>query len=370
MKKKLLVFQPSLAPYRIDFFNALLNKFNPEFYFEYENLIEQKFNQENLKSKCNFTPNYILNGVTIRGKSFRTGVLYTIIKHKPEIIFCNEYSPSTLQVFIITKLFYRNIKVYTISDDCLKQSIERRGARAFIRNIVSKNIEGIIFTSKEVSQWYSSNISRKTKTIELPIIYNEIILRDSYKKSLAIASKNIKDYELENKKIVLFVGRLVEVKNIDFLIKCFSKIDSDDAILVIVGGGEKENELKLLSSELGVSNKIIFTGRKEEEDLYSWYNIAQIFALPSIHEPFGAVICEALVGGCFVLCSSYAGASGLINSENGILFDPTNEVEFINKLRSSLERVELVTNKVSLRKNLMSIKFEEMMKDFIEKILN
>jgi glycosyltransferase involved in cell wall biosynthesis len=370
MKNKLLVFQPSLAPYRIDFFNALCTKFDAEFYFQFENLLEQKFNQNILKSRCRFIPKYVLKGFDLFGKSIRFGVISTILRHKPNYIFCDEYSPTTVQVFLFSKLFYRSAKIYVISDDNLKQSINRRGARALIRNLISKNIDGIIFTSKEVSKWYASNISSSTKTIELPIIHNENILRKSYEASLGIASENIKEYKLEGKKIILFVGRLVEVKNINFLIKCFAKTNNDDVILVIVGGGEKENELKLLSSELGVSNKIIFTGRKEEEDLYSWYTIAQIFALPSLHEPFGAVISEALVGGCFVMCSNYAGAASLINTENGVLFDPTNEEDFINKLHYSLERVNFVTHKNFLRMNLMSIKFDEMMKDFIEKILN
>ena len=62
---KVLVFHPALAPYRVDFFNALNNYFEASFYFSLKNVNDQKFDQENLKSLCNFNCNYISRCCTL-----------------------------------------------------------------------------------------------------------------------------------------------------------------------------------------------------------------------------------------------------------------------------------------------------------------
>ncbi|SMC62859.1 glycosyltransferase family 4 protein [Cellulophaga tyrosinoxydans] len=369
MKKKLLVFHNALAPYRVDFFNALHDKYAANFYFELQNVSDQKFDQDNIKRKCSFTCNYLEKGFGLFGRTIRFGIINAINRHKPDIIFCNEYSPVTLVVFIYTKLFKPNIKVYTLSDDSIMQSIDRKGIRSILRSIVTKNIEGVIFTSNEVSNWYYENISKKTKTLELPIIHNEEKIRLNYSKSIEVANQNIKKYELSNNKILLFIGRLVEVKNIDFLIKAVSKIQENNFKLIIVGEGELRDKLEDLVISLNLSSKIIFIGRKEEEELYNWYVFSQVFILPSIYEPYGAVINEALIGGCHILCSDHAGAASLIDKSNGQLFNPENEAELVEKIQNTLKNIKPLEGEVKfLRDNKMPFTFQEMIQQFFLKL--
>jgi hypothetical protein len=62
VKKKVLVFHPALAPYRVDFFNAIHKNFDASFYFSSPNVKEQYFDQESLQRDCNFSCNYLENG--------------------------------------------------------------------------------------------------------------------------------------------------------------------------------------------------------------------------------------------------------------------------------------------------------------------
>jgi glycosyltransferase involved in cell wall biosynthesis len=360
VKKKILIFHTALAPYRVDFFNAIDKEFDASFYFSLINVPSQKFDQEAIKRKCTFNSKYLLNGIDLFGYLIRTGVIRTIKHEKPDIILCNEYGPVTINVFLYKILFKKKFHFYTISDDSIDVSKSRKGLRAFLRTVISKNIEGVIFTSEKVSDWYRKNISTKPKTLELPIIHNDNVFREELSQSLDSANNNIKKYNLQGKKVLLYVGRLVTVKNLSFLLKVVAKIKSTDWVLVFVGDGIMMDSLKAQVQELNITDKIIFVGRKEGSELASWYTFAQIFVLPSIYEPFGAVVNEALLGGCKVLCSDIAGASSLINNDNGRIFSPYNEEGLLSNIEEMLVKVvPTVTLIHDIRENRMPFTFKE-----------
>ena len=369
MKKKILVFHPSLAPYRVDFFNACHEFFDAVFYFNLTNVSDQKFDQEALKSSCNFKCNYLTKGFDLFNRSFRVGIIPLIVREKPDIVLCSEYGPITLMVFIYKKLFNRSFKVYSISDDSIDNAISRKGLRSLLRNLICKRADGVIFASSEVSNWHKENISRKINVMELPIIHNEKIFRTELTKSIAIANKNILKYNLLNKKVLLFVGRLVTVKNLHFLMSTFRLVKYENVVLVIVGDGVLFNQLKTLSKTYSKSNEIIFTGRKEGLELLSWYLVGSVFVLPSTHEPFGAVVNEALISGCYTLCSSKAGASSLINSLNGRLFNPFNEENLLECIEDALISNDHISGEISmLRKNKMSFLFDEKISNLLKNL--
>lgn len=368
-KKKILIFHTALAPYRVDFFNAIDREFDASFYFSLVNVPSQKFNQDAIKEKCTFRSNYILKGFNIHKYLIRTEVFQVIKKEKPDIILCNEYGPVTILVFLYKVLFNKNFKVYTISDDSIEVSKSRKGLRSFLRTVISSNIAGVIFTSEQVGQWYRKNISSRPKVLELPIIHKDEVFREALSKSIGVANQNIKKYNLQGKKIILYVGRLVTVKNLSLLLKVVAKLKGDDWVLVLVGDGLLKNHLKAETQELNLNDKILFIGRKESDELISWYTIAQIFVLPSIYEPFGAVVNEALLGGCNVLCSDIAGASSIINKENGKLFSPYNERELLEGLEAMMSEVVKTAKSIdSIRDNKMPFTFNEKIDTLIKNL--
>lgn len=367
MKQKVLVFHVAVAPYRIDFFNAVHNAFDANFYFNFQKVPEQDFDKDGIMQRCDFEFTYLENAIDLGGRSIKKGIIAIINKHKPDIILCNEYSPVTCVVFAYLKLFSNKTKLYTISDDSINNSKERQGIRKLVRNVIAKNIDGVIFPSLQVGDWFKINVSDKVKTLELPIIHRDEILRKTLSNSLEIARANVDKYNLNGKIVILFVGRLVEVKNLPFLLKCYAEVNNINCQLVMVGDGELEESLKSLTKQLNLTNKVIFTGKQEGSELFNWYTFSQIFVLPSGNERFGAVVNEALVGGCFTLCSTAAGASSLINENNGLLFDPENQESFVRKLQESIYQAKPISRDIyELRDNLMPFSFD----DKIEKLFS
>lgn len=106
--------------------------------------------------------------------------------------------------------------------------------------------------------------------------------------------KKINFQNQNNKKIVLFVGRLVYYKGVEYLIRAMKEVD---ALLLIAGDGPLRGNLEKQVKELNLSNKVIFLGRLSDEEIKYCYQICNVFVLPSIEntEAFGLVQLEAML---------------------------------------------------------------------------
>ena len=122
----------------------------------------------------------------------------------------------------------------------------------------------------------------------------------------------------------LFIGRLVKHKGVEELINQFNKNFFDkNATLRIVGSGEQETYLK----DKYESEKVIFVGGKLNNELIQELHLASCFVCPSIFEPWGLVVNEALSASLPVIASRYVGASfDLIRDKNtGFIANDMND---------------------------------------------
>lgn len=150
------------------------------------------------------------------------------------------------------------------------------------------------------------------------------------------ASKSItKSYDIYRKKYnlpkkyFLYVGRFSREKNLIRLILAFKnyaqKVTSPWK-LVMVGAGPQEFKLKKLVKLLKISEIVIFTGYKQINDLPVYYSLASCFILPSISEPWGLVINEAMACGLPIISSDRCGCISdiVLSGYNGFILDPKN----------------------------------------------
>ncbi|WP_320054875.1 glycosyltransferase [uncultured Acetobacteroides sp.] len=363
-KRKIIVFHPALAPYRIDFFNDLYKEFDAEIFFLKNNLHSQKFDSNKLLCQLNFKPKYITTGFELKHKNriIRFGYLYKIIKFKPKIILCWEFNPITIIILLFAKLFLCNTKVYTMCDDSLDVAINCSTFRSLARTICIKYLDGIIFGNDAAKNWYITNYNN-IRAVVFPIIQKEERIFEIIKNTDYTSNVYINKFDLKDKDVLLFVGRLVDVKNLNFLIEVFSDyvLLNKNARLILVGDGDKKNELKNLVLNLNIQDYVLFTGRYENEELYAWYKIADYFILPSTSETFGAVVNEALIAGLPVLCSNLAGASCLITSDNGICFDPFNKKDLLNIFKYNIKK----RNKLTVNNSKMPYSYHEKITELI-----
>lgn len=365
-RKKLLVFHPVIAPYRIDFFNTLSKIYDMDIYMFKGNLSSQKFKYENITRQLLFTPKILDKYYNLLFFRLRKGVVFAIKNSNPDIIMVSECGIETIIVIIYKFLFRKKYKIISIIDDSydmLKNNNQISLKHTYAEKIVIPHCNNIINVEPKVVAYFKKLYN---KGIYFPIVRDEDRLRDTYNKVLPISEKYINTYNLQDKKVLLFVGRLVKIKNVSFAINVINKLKADDLCLVIVGSGDYEDDLK---SQANGNPNIIFTGRLEGEALYAWYNVAEFFILPSTLEPFGAVTNEALIAGCFCFISEKAGSNCLIKDGiNGFVFNPCDEQNFTILLKKSLSNINLRTYPLRIKESRMCDDFSTFIDDLVSEI--
>ena len=345
-----LYFGISLATYRIDYYNFLYEHCDFEIILP---LVNPDFcNQEKMERECRF-PIVRADIVKIGHRYVVKGLNDFLKKYTPEVVIVPEFSLNAIQLLVYRKLFSYKYKVISQCDDSLDMikgndfSLYHRISRKYLPRL----FDSLILVNPRVRDWYQSYFG---KGVWFPIIADEVNLRRKLQNVLGRSAELKADYGLENTKVILFVGRLLALKNIPLLIRAYSKLKSKSR-LVIVGDGEEMETLKSMDSKL--KTNIIFTGRLEAESLYPWYDLANVFCLPSNQEAFGAVVNEALIAGCYTVVSNHAGSACLIQENvNGYVFDPGNENALYSCLLKAMEQ-PVNTNEYGLKSNLMNISF-------------
>src|ERR1035437_1777815 len=252
-KRKLLVFHPALAPYRIDLFNGLNEAFEADIYFFRKKLRSQKFDTNKLENQLNFKPKFLTAGFNLPHKSrmIRFGYLKKILEHKPDIILCTEYNLGTFLTGVFAKVFFPKSEVYTLCDDSVDVAKNSTSFRKAGRFLCLKVLDGVVLGNDFAEEWYNKNFP-KVQTVVSPIIQKEERILSIIHEARNISTNYLNKYNLNNKNVLLFVGRLVEVKNLNFLLEVFSRYvpDNKDAVLILVGDGDKKLELIELAYNL------------------------------------------------------------------------------------------------------------------------
>lgn len=360
-KKKLLVFHTKVAPYRVDFFNELAIHYDMFMCMDRKVVYGRLYHDIEKCYAFDYVEDHMSRGI-IQAYSY---VLKYVKEKDPDIVMVSECGLISLLVVFIRWLFKKKYLIVSIIDDSFDQVTHGRQfsrRHVFAEKILIPHFHQIINVDERVSALFQR---RYGKGVAFPIIRNEDIYRAGLFDCLSLSKEYIKDYGLENKKVVLFVGRFVGLKNISTLIRAYNKLEEKDVRLVLVGAGEEERALKALD----VQSDIIFTGALSGSFLYAWYNIADVFVLPSLVETFGAVTNEALMAGCKCLISERAGSSCLIRKGvNGDCFNPLDEDELCGKLGQLLSECDRCNRPDDLRPNLMPVTFKQEMKKVLQTI--
>ncbi len=154
-------------------------------------------------------------------------------------------------------------------------------------------------------------------------------------------------YDLpENVPLLLYVGRLMNYKNLPLTLQALKilKDDGQDFRMVLIGKGPDGDSLREMSSELGLyqnenePDRCIFTGPiYDREILRAWNTRADLFVFPSTFDTNGLVVREAAACGlASVLIGGSCAAEGITDGRNGFLIDETPEA-LAAKLRSLCE---------------------------------
>ena len=142
--------------------------------------------------------------------------------------------------------------------------------------------------------------------------------------------------------IVLFVGRLVYYKGLEYLVDAINLVP--DSSLIIIGSGQLKDKLINQINKLNLSSRIKIIPEVDDKTLHSYYKACDIFVLPSVEksETYGLVQIEAMACGKPVICTELGTGTSFINQneKTGLVVPPRNIeqlAEAINKLIKNIE---------------------------------
>jgi glycosyltransferase involved in cell wall biosynthesis len=159
---------------------------------------------------------------------------------------------------------------------------------------------------------------------------------------------------------ILFVGRLVEVKGVEYLIEALSKLSKDEIHFkaLIVGDGPLKPELESYVANNDLNSKVEFCGWVDKSKLEEYYSVADVFVGPSLQEAQGIVFVEALATGTPVVASRVGGIIDIVTEgKNGYLVPAKSS-------RLLYEKLKLIIDDKDLLKKLSKSSRQEAKKKF------
>lgn len=154
-------------------------------------------------------------------------------------------------------------------------------------------------------------------------------------------------YAMDNEKIILYIGRLVYEKGVQNLIAAMPKIINgyNDTKLIIGGRGGMYDELREQARNLGIENKVYFTGYLSSKEVQKMYKCADIAVFPSTYEPFGIVALEAMLAGVPTVVSDIGGLNEIVDhGVNGMKSYAGNSNSIADSVLSLLYNHQLCDN--------------------------
>lgn len=340
-KKKILIINNCPAFYKINLYNKIAEK--RSIFVVFLGLSSQVVSPERLDADAKF-PFKLLNTVQVEQRK-KISTFFSLLKLakqlNPEKIIYGGYIMPELLVFSYIFSKSKNIlQTETASETSLS------GIKLWLKKIILQRFgtavaSGSIHREMLLKMGFSGEIIVSGGVG----IINKLPLKPLSKK-------------IENPLSFIFVGRLIEVKNVRSLIAVFNK---NRYPLTIVGDGELASELKSLAN-----NNITFMGFIKNNEIADIYREHDVFVLPSLSEPWGLVVEEALYNGCVVMASSRVGAASdlIVKNKTGCTFDPGDE----NSMQAAVD--DIINNFLLYKKNVDTFNLENKDRKQVEAYLN
>lgn len=201
--------------------------------------------------------------------------------------------------------------------------LSKRLVVPFHRKLILKLLKkaDVIFSPSEHFAEKSPILSKFGKKVE---VVPRAIKQDEYK--IPMEKKYCKKkLNLQDKKLILFMGKLKKHKGPHVLLKALKKVvrETSSITLVMAGEGELKEKLKRLSEKLGIRKYTRFPGYVKNLRKKMLLKASDLFVLPSFGESFGFVVLEAMTFKTPVVASNVGGIPELVkDEENGILVPP------------------------------------------------
>lgn len=267
-------------------------------------------------------------------------------EHKEyQIVHCHQDCLSG----VVLKVAKKNGVKFTIAH--AHSASQDKNLKYIIKALSKKNIkkysDKMFACGEEAGKWMF-----ETDNFE---VLNNAIDTDLYTYNKEKADKVKKEFGIENKFMVGHVGRFNYPKNHKFIIDVFNEVQKvrEDSVLMLVGDGDLRTEIEQKVRDLGLSDKVIFTGvRSDVNDLMQGMDV---FLFPSLYEGLGIVLIEAQAAGLKCIISDKIPKDGVLTDDVTCISLTQSPVIWANEILKNQE-YKRTNNKEIIKKANYDIK--------------
>lgn len=246
----------------------------------------------------------------------RPGVADDILRGTDALIIQNWWQPANLWCAWLARR--RQIPYMLYAESTLQSRQFARGPLAWLRCLVFRNAGAVIVPGPAAAAAAVSDGTPPRRVVES---VNSI--------DLCQFDRRVRDLRDDAppgpEHRFVYVGQLIERKNVGSLIRAFAAVSSK-ATLDVAGDGIEMDELRALCRTLGVVERVTFHGYLEEPDVVALLARMHTLVLPSTEEVYGFTALEAYVAGLQVIVSDRAGIAPNLEGRNGVwIVEPADE---------------------------------------------
>lgn len=286
-------------------------------------VLKQVFENEGIQTySMNFTKGKLL---------FTINQLKQLIKvHQIKLIHAHD-NTATLVAYLTKRLYRLDVKVISHVHNCYPW-LEKDSFNKKIDQWLRPQIDFNIACGERVTDYYTRYASYFPLG-KTTILSNTIEITELNSNEDEINKLRQKFGIDSNKTVIGFIGRLSEQKGLIPFIQELAKHQHDfnNCQFLLVGTGEQEEEIRALIESLNLEKYFVLTGFQENTSLF--YQLIDIFFLPSLYEGLPMAILEAMVFKLPVISMNVGSINELLQNNRGILIQPHCYEEFLEQLK-------------------------------------
>lgn len=357
MKVKILAFADFPSPYRVEVFKGLAKEYDMLVVFD-------KMSDQN-RNAAWFCKNTGLNSISLLEEAGR-------MQFEKELKQIKKYD-------LVLAYDYHIKNAIRLEIDCIKNKVpyimNLDGAfirKNFIKNIIKRYLvthaAGYFASGNHAAEYFKYFGADENKIYYHPFtsLHADEVLKEPLSETEKTRYK--KKLGVDKSKMVLTIGQFIHRKGFDVLLEAWNKELDESCSLVIVGGGEEENQYRQYIADHNLKN-VQLVGFKQKEEIFEYYKAADLFVLPTREDIWGLVINEAMACGLPVISTNMClGAVELIeNGINGYIVPVNNSNELTEAMKKLLCVDSSVIGIVNLQK-ITNYTYENVIKSHIQAI--
>jgi glycosyltransferase involved in cell wall biosynthesis len=311
--KKIFFNQNIVSPYRLPLFQDLDEEYDVTVWFHREDREKREW-QPDLEDYS--FDHRVLKGKKLGPLVLNPGFFLKLLRKNFDVYFINENPETFIQSFAIlltAKLKRKPVIVWSeaidteksreLPDPLLKKLLVKtwRGFKEAYRRVLYSYSDRFVAFSEMAKDFLEERgVSEERIDTQVQVMPEEL---------LPEPEDHGLDEKYSGKKMILSLGYLEERKGVQDLIKAFKQVEDNDYRLVIAGKGPYKQELEQKAEG---DDRIEFVGYLSEQEKANYFDAADLFVLPTHHDPWGLVVNEALHYGTPVVTTEAAGAKDIV----------------------------------------------------------